>query len=239
MTFPVKNGREVACRRDPLSPSHYPSVAREGLDFVTLESRNSYVTQLNNLTISTKREDILIKTHLNITISNLQQISPVTTYKSHPKLNHECLTRLTHTFYCLFLAELGQTFSFYPTRLPGETSPGFINDYIPSSFPTPGGRGWGVLQTRGQKGCVASAPLIQSGVERRESFHHQIMFLSSHLRVLAYCPVNSLRHPHPRSPVPAQKPLRQAVASCFLCRQINAFINMPFHSSRDCFSFQN
>lgn len=102
----------------------------------------------------------------------------------------------------------------------------------PSSFPTPGGRGWGVLQTRGQKGCVASAPLIQSGVERRESFHHQIMFHSSHLRVLAYCPVNSLRHPHPPS-----KPKSHSVRLLLrvFCRQINAFINMPFHSNSDFF----
>lgn len=100
----------------------------------------------------------------------------------------------------------------------------------PSSFPTPGGRGWGVLQTRGQKGCVASAPLIQSGVKRRESFHHQIMFHSSHLRVLAYCPVNSQRHPPP-PPQPKSHFIRLLLR--VFCRQLNAFICMPCHSSRD------
>lgn len=141
---------------------------------------------------------------------------------------------MAHTFYCLFLAELGQTFSFYPTRLPGETSPGFINDYIPLVLSHPWRKRLGCSPNTGPEGlrCVSSTYTKWSGEKRIVPSSNHVPLISSK----SACILSSELTETPPSPSQPKSHSVRLLLRVF-CRQINAFINMPFHSSRDFFFF--
>lgn len=106
---------------------------------------------------------------------------------------------MTHTFYCLFLAEFGQTFSFYPTRLPGETSPGFINDYIPLVLSHPWRKRLGCSPNTGPEGlrCVSSTYTKWSGEKRIVPSSNHVPLISSKSACILSSELTETPHPRP------------------------------------------